>query len=93
MILIEYMKTRLLGAIMTKFCDYSKKLLGVMGCNEDIIHQLESGDINNIRCSEDYLEILKKILDTENIKYTVENSYKSGKFIIMLAHDIAKDYF
>jgi len=93
LILIEYMKTRLLGAIMTEFCDYSKKLLRVMGCTESIIQQLESGDICNIRCNEDYLEIVKDILDTENIKYTIESSGKPEKFIVVLERDVAKDYF
>lgn len=78
---------------MTEFCEHSKKLLRVMGCDESIIQQLESGDIYNIRCNKDYLEIVKNILDTENIKYTVVNSNKSEKFVVILERDVAKDYF
>lgn len=78
---------------MTEFCEHSKKLLRAMGCDENIIRQLESGDIHNIRCNEDYLEIVKDILDAENIKYTVTNSNKPEKFIVVLEQDVAKDYF
>lgn len=84
---------RLLEAIMAEFCDHSKKLLRVMGCDEGIIQQLESSSICNIRCNEDYLEIVKDILNTENINYTIESSGKSGKFIVILERDVAKDYF
>ena len=84
---------RLSEAIMTEFCDHSKKLLRVMGCDEGIIQQLESGGICNIRCNEDYLEIVKDILDTENIKYTIESSSKPEKFIVVLERNVAKDYF
>ena len=78
---------------MTEFCEHSKKLLRVMGCDDSIIQQLESGDIYNIRCNKDYLDIVKNILDTENIKYTVASSNKSEKFVVILERDIAKDYF
>lgn len=78
---------------MTEFCEHSKKLLRVMGCDEGIIQQLESGDIYNIRCNKDNLEIVKDILDAENIKYTVTNSNKPEKFIVVLEQDVAGDYF
>ena len=78
---------------MAEFSEYSKKVLRVMGCDENVIHQLESGDIYNIRCTKDYLGVIKNILDTENIKYTIINSNKPEKFIVVLERDVAKDYF
>lgn len=87
------MKIQPLGAIMTDFCEHSKKLLRAMGCDEIIIQQLESGIIQNIRCNGDYLEIIKDVLNTENIKYTITNSNKPKKFIVILERDVAKDYF
>lgn len=78
---------------MTDFCEHSKKLLRAIGCDEISIQLLESGSIQNIRCNENYLEIIKDVLDTENIKYTITNSNKSKKFIVILECDVAKDYF
>lgn len=77
---------------MTEFSERSKKLLSVMGCDENIIRHLESGYIHNIRCTKDYLDIIKDILETENIGYTITNSNKAEKFIVILEHD-AEDYF
>lgn len=78
---------------MTDFCEHSKKLLRAMGCDENIIQRLESGVIQNILCNGDYLEIIKDVLDTENIKYMITNSNKPKMFIVILERDVAKDYF